>query len=76
MAKSAKKSQLMEICLPNSRNNGKIIMVRNVRAYIPNRQEQMQRIVSYISFQRIPGEQPGIFCAAEAVEVKQPGIIT
>ena len=36
----------------------------------------MQRIVSYISFQRIPGEQPGIFCAAEAVEVKQPGIIT
>lgn len=59
MAKSAKKSQLMEICLPNSRNNGKIIMVRNVRAYISNRQEQMQRIVSYISFQRIPGEQPG-----------------
>ena len=65
MAKSAKKSQLMEICLPNSRNNGKIIMVRNVRAYILNRQEQMQRIVSYISFQRIPGEQPGIFCVAE-----------
>ena len=59
--------QVMEICLPNSRNNGKIIMVRNVRAYIPNRQEQMQRIVSYISFQRIPGEQPGIFCVAEAV---------
>lgn len=67
MAKSAKKSQLMEICLPNSRNNGKIIMIRNVRAYILNRQEQMQRIVSYISFQRIPGEQPGIFCVAEAV---------
>ena len=60
MAKSAKKSQLMEICLPNSRNNGKIIMVRNVRAYIPNRQEQMQRIVSYISFQKIPGA-PGFF---------------
>ena len=56
MAKSAKKSQLMEICLPNSRNNGKIIMIRNVRAYISDRQEQMQRIVSYISFQRIPGE--------------------
>lgn len=67
MAKSAKKSQLMEICLPNSRNNGKIIMVRNVRAYISDRQEQMQRIVSYISFQRIPGEQPGILCVAEAV---------
>ena len=65
MAKSAKKSQLMEICLPNSRNNGKIIMVQNVRAYILDRQEQMQRIVSYISFQRIPGEQPGIFCASE-----------
>ena len=63
MAKSAKKSQLMEICLPNSRNNGKIIMVQNVRAYISNRQEQMQRIVSYISFQKIPGEQPGIFGA-------------
>ncbi len=42
-------------------------MVRNVRAYISDRQEQMQRIVSYISFQRIPGEQPGIFCVAEAV---------
>lgn len=42
-------------------------MVRNVRAYIPDQQEQMQRIVSYISFQRIPGEQPGIFCVAEAV---------
>ncbi len=27
----------------------------------------MQRIVSYISFQRILGEQPGIFCASEAV---------
>ena len=67
MAKSAEKSQLMEICLPNSRNNGKIIMVRNVRAYISDRQEQMQRIVSYISFQRIPGEQPGILCVAEAV---------
>lgn len=40
-------------------------MVQNVRAYILDRQEQMQRIVSYISFQRIPGEQPGIFCAAE-----------
>ena len=66
MAKSAKKSQLMEICLPNSRNNGKIIMVRNVRAYISDRQEQMQRIVSYISFQRIPGEQPGILCVVEA----------
>lgn len=38
-------------------------MVRNVRAYISDRQEQMQRIVSYISFQRIPGEQPGIFFA-------------
>ena len=43
-----------------------MIMVRNVRAYISDRQEQMQRIVSYISFQRIPGEQPGIFCVAEA----------
>ena len=42
-------------------------MVRNVRAYISDRQEQMQRIVSYISFQRIPGEQPGILCVAEAV---------
>ena len=72
MAKSAKKSQLMEICLPNSRNNGKIIMVRNVRAYILNRQEQMQRIVSYISFQRIPGEQPGIFFAQFFVYTK-PG---
>ena len=40
-------------------------MVQNVRAYILDRQEQLQRIVSYISFQRIPGEQPGIFCAAE-----------
>ena len=44
-----------------------MIMVRNVRAYISDRQEQMQRIVSYISFQRIPGKQPGIFCVAEAV---------
>lgn len=43
-----------------------MIMARNVRAYISDRQEQMQRIVSYISFQRIPGEQPGIFCVAEA----------
>jgi len=34
LAKSAKKSQLQEICLPNSRNNGKIIMIQNVRAYI------------------------------------------
>lgn len=34
MAKSAKKSQLMEICLPNSRNNGKIIMVLDVSTYI------------------------------------------
>ena len=42
-------------------------MIQNVRAYIMDRQEQMQRIVSYISFQRIPGEQPGIFCVAEAV---------
>lgn len=42
-----------------------MIMIQNVRAYILNRQEQMQRIVSYISFQRIPGEQPGIFCAGE-----------
>ena len=42
-------------------------MVQNVRAYILDRQEHMQRIVSYISFQRIPGEQPGIFCVAEAV---------
>ena len=67
MAKSAKKSQLMEICLPNSRNNGKIIMVRNVRAYISDRQEQMQRIVSYISFQRIRGGQLEILCVAEAV---------
>lgn len=40
-------------------------MVQNVRAYILDRQEQLQRIVSYISFQRIPGEQPGIFCVAE-----------
>ena len=40
-------------------------MIQNVRAYILDRQEQMQRIVSYISFQRIPGEQPGIFCASE-----------
>ena len=72
MAKSAKKSQLMEICLPNSRNNGKIIMVRNVRAYISDRQEQMQRIVSYISFQRIPGEQPGIFCVSEAAGKNYP----
>lgn len=40
-------------------------MIQNVRAYISDRQEQMQRIVSYISFQRIPGEQPGIFCASE-----------
>lgn len=40
-------------------------MIQNVRAYILDRQEQLQRIVSYISFQRIPGEQPGIFCAAE-----------
>lgn len=40
-------------------------MVQNVRTYILDRQEQLQRIVSYISFQRIPGEQPGIFCAAE-----------
>mgnify|MGYP006973683368 FL=1 len=75
MAKSAKKSQLMEICLPNSRNNGKIIMVRNVRAYIPDRQEQMQRIVSYISFQRIPGEQPGIFCASEVCASEASGNI-
>ena len=44
-----------------------MIMIRNVRAYISDRQEQMQRIVSYISFQRIPGEQPGILCVAEAV---------
>ena len=36
-------------------------MVLDVSAYIPDRQEQMQRIVSYISFQRILGEQPGIF---------------
>ena len=43
-----------------------MIMIRNVRAYISDRQEQMQRIVSYISFQRIPGEQPGILCVAEA----------
>lgn len=43
-----------------------MIMVQNVRAYILNRQEQMQRIVSYISFQRIPGEHPGIFCVSEA----------
>lgn len=42
-------------------------MIQNVSTYILNRQEQMQRIVSYISFQRIPGEQPGIFCASEAV---------
>ncbi len=41
-------------------------MIQNVRAYILNRQEQMQRIVSYISFQWIPGEQPGIFCISEA----------
>ena len=41
-------------------------MVLDVSTYIPDRQEQMQRIVSYISFQRIPGEQPGIFCVAEA----------
>ena len=74
MAKSAKKSQLLEICLPNSRNNGKINMVRNVRAYILNRQEQMQRIVSYISFQRIPGEQPGIFCASEAAAAPPAGM--
>ena len=74
MAKSAKKSQLMEICLPNSRNNVKIIMVRNVRAYISDRQEQMQRIVSYISFQRIPGEQPGIFCVAEAAAAPPAGM--
>ena len=47
-------------------------MVRNVRAYILNRQEQMQRIVSYISFQRIPGEQPGIFFAQFFVYTK-PG---
>ena len=40
-------------------------MIQNVRAYIMDRQEQMQRIVSYISFQRIPGEQPGICCASE-----------
>ena len=75
MAKSAKKSQLLENCLPNSRNNGKINMVRNVRAYILNRQEQMQRIVSYISFQRIPGEQPGIFCASEVCESEASGNI-
>ena len=54
-------------------------MVQNVRAYILDRQEQMQRIVSYISFQRIPGEQPGIFCvaevcASEAVRNTQSGI--
>ena len=41
-------------------------MVQNVRAYILKRQEQMQRIVSYISFQKIPGEQPGIFCASKS----------
>ena len=35
-------------------------MIQNVRAYILNRQEQMQRIVSYISFQKIPGA-PGFF---------------
>ena len=40
-------------------------MIQNVRAYIMDRQEQMQRIVSYISFHRIPGEQPGIYCASE-----------
>ena len=49
-------------------------MIQNVRAYIMDRQEQMQRIVSYISFQRIPGEQPGIFCASEVVHPKQSGI--
>lgn len=45
-----------------------MIMIQNVRAYILNRQEQMQRIVSYISFQRIPGEQPGIFCVDETFQ--------
>lgn len=44
-----------------------MIMIQNVRAYILDRQEQMQRIVSYISFQRIPGEQPGIFYVSEAI---------
>ena len=28
-------------------------MIQNVRAYIMDRQEQMQRIVSYISFQTV-----------------------
>ena len=42
-----------------------MIMIRNVRAYNFESTEHMQRIVSYISFQRIPGEQPGIFCASE-----------
>ncbi len=41
-----------------------------------DRQEQMQRIVSYISFQRIPGEQPGIFCVSEAAGKNYPGRIT
>lgn len=51
-------------------------MIQNVRAYIMDRQEQMQRIVSYISFQRIPGEQPGIFCVSEAAGKNYPGRIT
>lgn len=52
-----------------------MIMIQNVRAYILNRQEQMQRIVSYISFQRIPGEQPGIFCAGETFFGGDPRIV-
>lgn len=49
-------------------------MIQNVRAYIMDRQEQMQRIVSYISFQRIPGEQPGSFVHLRFVHPKQSGI--
>ena len=74
MAKSAKKSQLLENCLPNSRNNGKINMVRNVRAYILNRQEQMQRIVHTSLFKGSRVSSPGSFVHLRFVHPKQSGI--